>query len=198
MQTAGSTLPERIATASARPGGVTFVGTDPAAAVRVPWGELHLDARRMAVGLQRRGVGPGKRVALLGPTSRPLVTAIQATWLCGATAMVLPLPMRLGSLDEFVAQTRARIDTAEVSVVAIDNDLAAFVDPRPGDPPMVSLAELPSDGELIPAPPDARGSGRAAVHERVHRGPEGRHALPPPGPGQPRRRCRSGRGRPGR
>jgi fatty-acyl-CoA synthase len=153
MHPAGSTLPERIAVAAARHGAVTFVGPDPSAAVRVPWSELHLDARRMAVGLQGRGVGPGDRVALLGPTSRPIVTAIQASWLCGATVMVLPLPMRLGSLEEFVAQTRARIQTAEVSVLAIDGDLAAFVEPRPGDPPMVTLADLGANGELIAASP---------------------------------------------
>jgi fatty-acyl-CoA synthase len=153
MHPAGSTLPERIAGAAARHGSVTFAGRDPSAAVRVPWSDLHLDARRMAVGLQGRGVGPGDRVALLGPTSRSIVTAIQASWLCGATVMVLPLPMRLGSLEEFVAQTRARIQTAEVSLVAIDGDLAAFVEPRPGDPPMVALADLGAKGELIAASP---------------------------------------------
>ena len=63
----------------------------------------------MAVALTRRGVGPGAHVALLGPTSRPLVTAIQAVWLAGATVVVLPLPMRMSSLDDFVAQTRARV-----------------------------------------------------------------------------------------
>ena len=151
MDPAGSTLPERIAAASARRGGITFVGTDPAAAVRVPWSDLHLDARRMAVGLQRRGLGPGQRVALLGPTSRAIVTAIQATWLCGATVMVLPLPMRLGSLDEFLALTRARIDTAEVSLVAIDDDLAAFVEPRPGDPPIVGLTDLAARSDDLAA-----------------------------------------------
>ena len=34
------------------------------------------------------------------------MTAIQATWLAGAAAVVLPLPMRLGSIEEFVLQTR--------------------------------------------------------------------------------------------
>ena len=35
------------------------------------------------------------RVAILGPTSRELVTAIEATWLCGACIVMLPLPMRM-------------------------------------------------------------------------------------------------------
>ena len=56
-----------------------------------------------------RGVGPGSHVALLGATTRPFVTAIQATWLAGATVVVLPLPMRLASIEDFVAQTRRLI-----------------------------------------------------------------------------------------
>ena len=58
----------------------------------------------MAAALQARGVGPGSTTSrVLGPTTRPLVTAIQATWLAGATLVVLPLPMRLASIEEFVA-----------------------------------------------------------------------------------------------
>ena len=40
----------------------------------------------MAAGLQALGVGPGDHVALLGPTTRALVTAIQAIWLAGGHA----------------------------------------------------------------------------------------------------------------
>src|SRR3546814_5335709 len=79
---------------------------------------------------------PGDHVAILGPTSRQLVTAIEAVWLAGATIVVLPLPMRLSSIEEFVAQTRARILHADARLVLIDPDLAPFVVPEPGDPPM--------------------------------------------------------------
>src|ERR671934_128753 len=70
--------------------------------------------------LARRGVGPGDHVALLGPTSRPFVTAIQAVWLAGATVVVLPLPMRMNSLDDFVAQTRTRVRASDASLVIAD------------------------------------------------------------------------------
>ena len=69
--------------------------------------ELHDDARAMAAALQARGVEPGAHVAILGPTTRPLVTAIQATWLCGAATVMLPLPMRLG-IDRRVRRADAR------------------------------------------------------------------------------------------
>lgn len=137
------TLPARIAAGAERGGTVTFVTnniTDP-----VPWSQLHEEARSAAAVLQARGIGPGCHVSLLAPTSRALVTAIQAVWLAGATVVVLPLPMRLGSLEEFVAQTRVRIRGADTVLVIADDDLAAFLEPAAGDPPMLLLSHLRSD-----------------------------------------------------
>ena len=145
------TLRDRIEGAVARGGTVTFVGSDEADTVT--WAQLHDEARAMAAELQARGVGPGQHVALIGPTSRPLVTAIQATWLAGAAAVMLPLPMRLASIEEFVAQTRTRIVNADAALVVLDPDLAPFLEPRPGDPPIVLLPEL--------------GGGRAQRYEQV-------------------------------
>ncbi|HMG42812.1 MAG TPA: AMP-binding protein [Acidimicrobiales bacterium] len=108
------------------------------------WSNIHEEAKGYAAALQARGVGPGDHVALLSPTTRPLVSAIQATWLTGATLVVLPLPMRLGSIEEFVAQTRQRIHHADAKVVIVDPELAPFVTPEPGDPPMLEIGELDS------------------------------------------------------
>jgi fatty-acyl-CoA synthase len=128
-------LHQRIERATARGHGLTFVvGGDP---VAVTYAELHEEARGYAANLQGLGIEPGDHVALLGPTSRELVTAIQGIWLAGATVVVLPLPMRMGSVEEFVAQTRARIHHADVRLVLVDPELAPFVEPAPGDPPMV-------------------------------------------------------------
>src|SRR5688572_14549583 len=127
MTTPGTSRPSLLSTrvedATARGGAVTFVGT--AEHERVLWAQLHEDARAMAAALQARGVCPGDHLALLGSTSRQLVTSIQACWLAGAAAVVLPLPMRLGSIDEFVAQTRARIRGADARLVLVDADLLA-------------------------------------------------------------------------
>jgi fatty-acyl-CoA synthase len=122
---------------------ITFVGSAGAGGCeRVEWPRLHEDARAMAAALQARDVGPGSHVALLGATTRPFVTAIQATWLAGATVVVLPLPMRLASIEEFVAQTRRLIVHADAQLVVIDAQLSEFLDPQPGDPPIVQLGEL--------------------------------------------------------
>jgi fatty-acyl-CoA synthase len=133
-------LLRRLQRAAERDTAVTFVvGGDE---VVVPWRELHEQAKGYAAALQARGVRPGDHVALLSPTTRELVTAIQATWLAGATVVVLPLPMRLSSIEEFVAQTRQRVRHADAKLCLVDPELAAFVSPEPGDPPLVEIGEL--------------------------------------------------------
>ena len=93
---------------------------------------------RLAAGLQALGVGPGDHVALLGPTTRPLVTAIQAIWLAGGTVVVLPLPMRMGSIEEFVGPDPARITQRRRRRSCSSTPSSPpFIEPAPGDPPMV-------------------------------------------------------------
>ncbi len=121
-------------------GKVTFVAGDDHETL--DWGQLHQEARAVAAALQARGVGPGDHVALLGPTTRRLVTAIQAIWLTGGALVTMPLPMRMGALDQFIEQTRNRIRRSDSKVVVIDSQLAAFVEPVPGDPPFIGLDEL--------------------------------------------------------
>jgi fatty-acyl-CoA synthase len=126
--------------AAAGRGQVTFANGDDT--VTIGWDELHRDALVAAAGLQARGVRPGDHVALIGPTTRRLITTIQATWLTGAALVTMPLPMRMGAIDQFIAQTRARILRSDTKVVVIDADLAAFIEPEPGDPPFIVLDEL--------------------------------------------------------
>src|SRR5918994_291607 len=145
-------LLRRLERSAGRDTGITFVvggGED-----IVGWGDLHQQAKAHAAALQARGVRPGDHVALLSPTTRPLVTAIQGTWLAGATIVVLPLPMRLSSIDEFVGQTRQRIRNADAALVVVDSELAALVAPEPGDPPMVGFADLAGDPAAWVRPPD--------------------------------------------
>ncbi len=136
-------LAARIAQAATVGGHVTFVSGD--TSVTVPWSEVHQDARALAAALQARGIGPGDHVAVLGPTTRPLVTLIQATWLAGATIMLLPLPMRMGSIDEFVNQTRVRVIKGDAALLVIDEQLADFLQPAPGDPVTVRLDHLAAE-----------------------------------------------------
>ncbi len=88
-----------------------------------------------------------------------LVTAIQAIYLAGGTLVSLPLPMRLGSIEEFVEQTRRRIASADAALVVVDGDLAPFLEPPPEHAAVVLLDELAAEGAQVGAaawerPPD--------------------------------------------
>ncbi|MEM7340825.1 MAG: AMP-binding protein [Actinomycetota bacterium] len=139
------TIVSRIEHAAKGQGTITFVtGDEP---ISKSWAELHEEAKRVAATLQHHGVNQGDHVALLGPTTPELVTCIQAVWLTGATPVILPLPMRLASIEEFTASTKARIHGADCVAVLIDDDLAPFVEATPTDPPLHSMRELIASSE---------------------------------------------------
>lgn len=153
---------QRLITAADRPTGVRFVGhsvvPDGQSDSFVSWAEIHADARVVAASLQARGLVPGDHVAILGPTSRSLMTIIQGCWLAGCASMVLPLPMRMGSLDAFVESTRSRIRHGDAKLILIDDMLAAFYESSAGDPPIEPMvAVLPgaptaASGERLELP----------------------------------------------
>jgi fatty-acyl-CoA synthase len=144
----------RLTVAAQRATGVQFVGQsvmptegDPF----VPWSQIHHDAKVVAASLQARGLMPGDHVAILGPTSRSLMTIIQGCWLAGCASMVLPLPMRMGSLDAFVDSTRGRIRHGDAKLILIDDLLGAFYTSAPDDPPIEPMAAvLPGVGAPSP------------------------------------------------
>jgi fatty-acyl-CoA synthase len=155
-------LNSRLEAAATGTGAITFLSGQQVE--RVPWAQLHDEARSMAATLQARGVGPGIHVGLLGPTTRALVTAIQAVWQSGGTLVVLPLPMRLGSIEEFVAQTRTRVRAADVALLVVDGDLAGFLgEPEADDPPVVILQDLAGEPRGMPYERPADDAKRLAV-----------------------------------
>ncbi|MBK8333719.1 MAG: AMP-binding protein [Acidimicrobiaceae bacterium] len=135
----------RLIAATEQRTGVRFVGHSVLPAegdAFVSWAQLHDEARVVAAALQARGLVPGDHVAILGPTSRSLMTIIQGCWLAGIASMVLPLPMRMGSLDVFVETTRARIRHGDAKLILIDDMLAAFYAAGPDDPPIEPMAAV--------------------------------------------------------
>ncbi|MGB5756750.1 MAG: AMP-binding protein [Acidimicrobiales bacterium] len=137
------TIVGRIEHAAKGDGTITFVtGETP---ITKTWAGLHEEAKAVAARLQGRGIQHGDHVAVLGPTTADLVTTFQAVWLCGATLVVLPLPMRLGSLEEFASSTRLRIRNADCVAVLVDADLAPFVEVSADDPPLISIDDLVAD-----------------------------------------------------
>jgi fatty-acyl-CoA synthase len=145
---------DRIIATADRPTGVRFVGPSVAPASGdsfVPWREIHDDARVVGAALQARGLVPGDHVAILGPTSRQLITIIQGCWLAGIASMVLPLPMRMGSLDAFIDSTRGRIRHGDAKLLLIDELLAAFYERTIDDPPIELMSAVLPGASTAPS-----------------------------------------------
>jgi len=146
-----SPLIEKFKETAAGKNTITFVGSAAGEAENkeliLTWGELYQNAKAMAAILQSRGIIPGNHLALLGPTTHKLVTAIQAILLCGASVSMLPIPMRFSSVEEFANQSRALMQHGDIDMLLLDPDLAAYHEVKPGDPPVVLLNELePGEG----------------------------------------------------
>ena len=56
----------------------------PSGPVTVSWRQIHDEARAVAAALQAQGLIPGDHVAVLGPTSRALITAVRGVLACRA------------------------------------------------------------------------------------------------------------------
>jgi len=153
---------ERLERAADSGTGVRFVGASMATddgPTYISWRELHDDARAVGAALQARGLVPGDHVAILGPTSRELITIVRGCWMAGIASMVLPLPMRMGSLDVFIDSTRGRIRHGDAKLVLIDDLLADFYVAVEDDPPIMPMksmlpgaANVPS-GDALEIPP---------------------------------------------
>jgi fatty-acyl-CoA synthase len=152
MATTLSTI-ERLERAADSGNGVRFVGHSvaPDGPLFVPWRQIHDEARAVGAALQAKGLLPGDHVAVLGPTSRQLITIVRGCWLAGVASMVLPLPMRMGSLEEFVDATRGRIRHGDAKLVLIDDQLAEFYAPAPGDPPIERMGGIVPGAPNVPA-----------------------------------------------
>lgn len=138
------TLTERIDTAPH--GGHKIVFLMRHDFVEVPMEAFVDGARKAAARMQAAGVGPADKVVFLGTTSPRLVQAIVGAWLAGATVIVLPLPMRLGSLDAFVQATRRRVEVAKPKLAIVAEEFLDVVgnDASIAPTPLKEIVEGPA------------------------------------------------------
>ncbi|MEP1125134.1 MAG: AMP-binding protein [Ilumatobacter sp.] len=134
--------------------GIRFVGTSvmpDGEPVYVGWDQIHDEARAVGAALHAKGLVPGDHVAVLGPTSRDLITIVRGCWMAGIASMVLPLPMRMGSLEAFIESTRARIRHGDAKLVLIDDQLADFYTAVAGDPPIEPMRSVLPGAPNVPS-----------------------------------------------
>ena len=111
--------------------------------VVAPWREIHDDARAVGAALQAKGLVPGDHVAILGPTSRELMTVIRGCWMAGHR---LDGPAAADA-DGFARRvhrehTRPRIRHGDAKLVLIDDLLADFYIAAAGDPPIAPMRSV--------------------------------------------------------
>jgi len=125
---------------------------------RLSYGELFARARGVAGALQRLGLRPGERVALVLPTAPFFFDAFFGAVLAGGVPVPLYPPIRLGRMDEHRAQTAAMLRACGARLVLSDRRIqrllgAAVVDGKP-DLGSATMEELevhpPSPVEVSP------------------------------------------------
>ncbi|WP_067480393.1 AMP-binding protein [Nocardia amamiensis] len=85
----------------------------------ISWAAVHQQALRLATVLGTKGIGPNQRVGLLGDTSTELIAALQAVWLAGAAATMLPA-FTPGSGGEHARNVAAIVADARLDLVVVD------------------------------------------------------------------------------
>lgn len=85
-----------------------------------PWSDVFERARGLCGGLQRLGIAPRDRVALVFPTSIEFIDALFAVVLAGAIPVPLYPPVRLGRLEEYSARTARMLCAASPKLVLAD------------------------------------------------------------------------------
>ena len=113
-----ATIPDALTRSATTDRGITLIDRE-LADQRLSFADVAVAARRTAGALRDRGVEPGDRVCILGPTTADLVLTLFGTWTLGAVPVVLSLPRRMSDLDAFVEEVVARTDKADASMLAV-------------------------------------------------------------------------------
>ncbi len=95
----------------------------------VPWSELWSRAIEVCGRLQRAGVAPGDRVALVYPTSVDFVDAFFGSVLAGAVPAPLYPPVRLHRLDEYSVRTGRMLTSVSARLVLADSRVRPVLGP---------------------------------------------------------------------
>lgn len=91
------------------------------------WGEIEVQAHRVAGGLQELGVRPGECIALLFPTSEEFFAAFFGTLLAGAVPAPLYPPVRLGRLAEYHERTAAMLGAVAAPLVLTGREVGRIL-----------------------------------------------------------------------
>jgi fatty-acyl-CoA synthase len=102
-----------------------LVTGEPHAPVRHTWGEVHQQARRIAGGLARAGVGHGDAVGVLAGAPVEIAPTAQGVWMRGASLTMLHQPTPRTDLQVWAKDTTTVIDMIEAGIVIVSDPFMA-------------------------------------------------------------------------
>ena len=114
----------------------------------VTFTEFGLGVNSFAERLQALGVGPGRVVAVMGPTSLALTQACAAVWSAEATLTVLPTPTRLANLELFLSETVEKLKRSQAGLLIGEEDAIAIFRELAGIP-VLSFEDLLADAQEV-------------------------------------------------
>ena len=91
--------------------------------------DILASAQATAAGLQKRGIKPGDRVALILPTSKGFLDAFLGCQLAGAVPAALYPPFRFGKLDEYFTRTRQMLSKIGARMLITDARVRKLLGP---------------------------------------------------------------------
>lgn len=116
----------RLTAAAQSAAGVVFVDRQERDTF-VPYRDLLTGALRQADALRARGVQPGERVAIVLPSGPAFYHALFGALWCGAIAVPMYPPVRLGKLDDYLTRTEGMLHDVRVSVVLTSEPIAQLL-----------------------------------------------------------------------
>jgi len=119
-ETEPETLIAALERAAGSAKGVRFLDAGEGEGVRLRWAELLERARGVAGALQRAGLAPGDRAALVLPTGPGFFDAFFGAQLAGLVPVPLYPPVRLGRLEEYHERTAAMLRGCGAKLVLCD------------------------------------------------------------------------------
>ncbi len=117
------------------------------------WDYWRTQAGRVAVGLRRRGITPGTRVAAVLTNTADVGCAVIGTWLAGATLVSLPTPRRGQEPFDYLAQLQRIWADSQAQVLLIEQRFLALLGDRDLGIPVAAFDALAVDGPFEPTPP---------------------------------------------
>src|SRR5579884_1874493 len=104
-----------------------MVTGEPYKPVRHTWAEVHEQARRVAGGLARAGVGHGDAVGVLAGAPGEIAPTAQGVWMRGASLTMLHQPTPRTDFTVWAEDTVTVIDMIEAETVVVSDPFRAAI-----------------------------------------------------------------------